>query len=217
MFVERLTIGPFAMNCYILGDLESGEAVVIDPGGEVEFILTILREQHLTLTKIINTHGHIDHVVGVEELKEKTGVEFYLHEADAFLLQTVEHKASLYGFGAVKTPLINHYLHEGEIIAIGTLRAHVMHTPGHSPGGVCFHLAAQRTLFSGDTLFAGSVGRVDLEGASAQTLLDSIHQKLAKLDPETIVYPGHGPETTIGQELQSNPFLQPGALRYFGL
>lgn len=217
MLIESLTIGPFAMNCYILGDQESGKAVVIDPGGEIPRILSLLQTHQLTLTKIINTHGHIDHVVGVEELKEKTGVAFFMHQADEFLLEDVEKKALLYGFGVIKRPVINHYLQDGEIITIGNLHARVIHTPGHSPGGVCFYLAEQHTLFAGDTLFAGSVGRVDLEGASAQDLLDSIHQKLAKLDPSTKVYPGHGPSTTIGHELQSNPFLQPGARRYFGL
>ncbi|RMF84119.1 MAG: MBL fold metallo-hydrolase [Nitrospinota bacterium] len=218
MFFQSLTsIGPFAMNCYLLGDLEQGEAVVIDPGGEVPRILRMLEQQQLTLSKILNTHGHIDHVVGVQELKEKTGAPFYLHRGDEFLLQDLAQKAPLYGFGSVKTPVVDHYLEDGEEITVGRLRLEVIHTPGHSPGGVCFHLAAQRILFSGDTLFAGSVGRVDLEGGSAETLLQAIHQKLAPLDPNTRVYPGHGPETTIGREVQFNPFLQPGALRYFGL
>ncbi|MBI4641919.1 MAG: MBL fold metallo-hydrolase [Candidatus Tectomicrobia bacterium] len=214
MILEMITVGPYGMNCYLIGDEATKEGAIVDPGAEVDRILSVVELHKLKVTKIINTHGHIDHIAGIEEVKVRLRVPLYLHPQDEFMLkQITPESVRRFRMKFFGVPTVDYYLNEGDEVPIGTLKAKVIHTPGHTPGGVCFLIG--NVLIAGDTLFAGSVGRVDFAGGSAETLLDSIHKKLMILDPVTEVYPGHGPATTIGREKATNPFLQPGAIRHF--
>lgn len=186
----RLTVGPLMVNCYIVGCKETREAAVIDPGGDVPRIVSELVKRHLTVRYILNTHGHWDHTGGNGELKAITKAPLLIHAADAT--------------GMNERP--DGFLEEGQEVRFGTYCLKVLHTPGHSPGGVCFH--SPGVVFSGDTLFAGSIGRTDLAGASYEGLLDGVRRKLFCMRDDTRVYPGHGPPSTIGQEKRHNPFFK---------
>jgi hydroxyacylglutathione hydrolase len=188
--VVRLVVGPLMVNCYIVGCKETKEAVVIDPGGDVPKIVSELVKKDLTVRYILNTHGHWDHTDGNDELKRITGAPLLTHAADA-------------GKSSDGT---DGFLEEGQEIRFGTYCLRVLHTPGHSPGGVCFH--SPGAVFSGDTLFAGSIGRTDLPGGSYEDLLDGVRKKLFCMEDNTRVYPGHGPLSTIGQEKRTNPFFR---------
>ncbi len=193
------------MNCYIVASETSRKAAVIDPGGSIDMIIATLKNHDLTAEKIINTHGHIDHVAGVKELQEHLHIPFFMHEADEWLLQSIPDKSSEYGLTTRGIPQLDGYLHDGDSIEIDDLRLTVLHTPGHSPGGVCF--LAEDEILVGDTLFAGSVGRTDLPGGDHDKLLQSVETKLLTLDDSLKAYCGHGPSTTIGFERYNNPFL----------
>lgn len=205
-----LTTGVFAQNGYIVGDQESKEAVIVDPGQEPELFLRRLATEGFALRGIWITHAHVDHVLGVKRVAEATGAPVYLHPADLGLYSQAEEQAAWFGLQADSPPAPDRELAEGDVLPVGSTQFEVRHVPGHSPGSVVF--VGPGFVLVGDVLFAGSVGRTDLPGGDGELLLASIQEKLLTLPDDTVVYPGHGPETTIGRERLSNPFLT-GALR----
>jgi glyoxylase-like metal-dependent hydrolase (beta-lactamase superfamily II) len=205
MRILTLAVGPLQVNCHIIGCPETGQAAVVDPGEEGPRILAALQAEGLTLKKIVNTHGHFDHVGANAFLVERTGAEFLIHAGDLPLLRQAAEHAALFGLKAVPSPVPSRLLVDGDSLSVGAIEMQIIHTPGHSAGGICLH--AGNHLFSGDTLFAGSIGRTDLAGGDHDTLIAGIHRRLLVLPDETIVHPGHGPDTTIGREKRVNPFL----------
>ncbi len=207
MIIKCIPGGIFLTNCYIIGDEATSQAILIDPGEQIDEILAGVEESGLEIKKIVNTHTHIDHVAGAVEAKKVLGVGFYIHPEEEPVLQALPESAMRFPqFGEVSVPEIEGYIEEGDEIEIGNLRAKVLHTPGHTWGSIC--LVIDDHVISGDTLFAGSVGRVDLTGGtSMRELVRSIKTKLMVLPDSYIVHPGHGPSTTIGIERRSNPFL----------
>ncbi|MFZ0611921.1 MAG: MBL fold metallo-hydrolase [Desulfobacterales bacterium] len=210
MIIESLTVGPIQANCYILGCEETKEAVVIDPGDEADRILMSLARSGLTLRYIINTHGHFDHVGANKRLKSATGAAILIHRLDAPMLSQLAASAAAWGMSAEDSPAPDQMLEEGDTIAFGTITLKVLHTPGHTPGGIS--LATDGCVFVGDTLFAGSVGRTDFPGGNAATLKQNIRAKLFTLADEVIVYPGHMEPTTVGKERRTNPFVGEGGM-----
>ena len=206
MIFKTFVVGPLEVNCYILGCERSGEGIVIDPGDDAPEVLEALKDAQLSLKYILNTHGHFDHIGGVKRIKEATGAPFLLHEADLFLVEALTEQAMMFGMEPQESPEVDGFLNDGDEVDFGSYRVLVVHTPGHSPGGVCFHMGDK--LFSGDTLFAGSIGRTDLMGGSYEGLIRSVRTRILPLGDEVRVYPGHGPETTIGWEQLYNPFLR---------
>jgi glyoxylase-like metal-dependent hydrolase (beta-lactamase superfamily II) len=198
-------VGPLQSNSYLLADEVTREAALFDPGMESEPVADILARERLTVTAIVNTHGHFDHVFGNAYFKAKTGAPLLMHRADLDLVKRLEEQSLYFGFRATPSPPPDRFLEEGDEVRVGGIRLRVLHTPGHSAGGIC--LVTDGTAFVGDTLFAGSIGRTDLPGGSAETLLTSIREKLLTLPDDTVIYPGHGPATTIGHERRHNPFL----------
>jgi hydroxyacylglutathione hydrolase len=209
MILETFPVGLLQCNCTILGSEQTREAIVIDPGDDVAEVLDRLRRHHLTAKYIIATHGHIDHVGGFKELKDATGAPVYLHRGDLFLYQALPMQAAMIGLTAPPATEIDAHLDEGDELGAGEIKLQVFHTPGHTPGSLCFHApAGEARLFAGDTLFMGSIGRTDLWGGSFEEIMASLRGKVVTLPEETIVVPGHGPATTIGREKRFNPFLQ---------
>ncbi len=206
MIIKKLEVGPIMANCYILGCEDTKEAVVIDPGDEADRILTSLAESELKVKYIINTHGHFDHVGANKRMKEVTKATLMIHPDDEPMLSELSSSAAAFGLSSENSPKADKYLNDGDEISFGTITLKVIHTPGHSMGGVCLY--TDGAVFVGDTLFKGSIGRTDLPGGNYNTLISSIKNKLLAFDEETIVYPGHGPETTIKSEKRTNPFLQ---------
>jgi len=196
-------------NCYLLVCPETKKTMVIDPGAfneiEANNILGIIAQHELEPQFILNTHGHIDHIAGNEKIKQATGGKLLIHSSDAEMVLSGTMNGSFMFGGEIVSPPADRKLEDEEVIKLGNLSIKVIHTPGHTPGWICLHVDG--TLFSGDTLFAGSVGRTDLPGGSEKQIIQSIKQKLMILPDETIVRPGHGPRTTIGQERENNPFL----------
>jgi hydroxyacylglutathione hydrolase len=207
MKIETLVVSPFEVNCYLIGDENTGEAIVIDPGDSADFIVETAKGLRWEIRLILSTHGHIDHVGAVEELKQLTGAPYRLHRADLPLLENLPGQAALFGIQMGHAPEVESYLEDGEIIRGAGAEFRVLHTPGHSPGSVSFY--TEGIVFCGDLLFAGSIGRTDLAGGDYSTLIRSIRTRLYPLGDDTVVYTGHGPETTIGQEKRNNPFLNP--------
>jgi glyoxylase-like metal-dependent hydrolase (beta-lactamase superfamily II) len=205
MQIETLAVGPLQVNCFIVACEKNREALVVDPGDEAERILKRLHASGLQLKLVVNTHGHFDHVGGNRLLVEESGAELLIHQDDLPVLRRAREHATLYGMSVTPSPEPSRLLAGGEILAVGELRLQVLHTPGHSPGGIC--LLGDGHLFSGDTLFAGSVGRTDLPGGDHDTLIEGIRRQLLVLSDETVVHPGHGPDTTIGREKRANPYL----------
>lgn len=209
MILEALVVGPLQVNCYIVGCESSKEALVIDPGEEGERILSRIGALGLQLKMIINTHGHFDHVGANHLLMERNGgVELLIHSADAVLLPKAKEHGQKYGLDVQLSPPPTRLLHGGETLNVGTLAIQVIATPGHTAGGIS--LVIGEDLFSGDTLFADSVGRTDLPGGDQNNLVASIRQGLFILPDATIVHPGHGPDTTIGREKRLNPYVGVG-------
>ncbi len=207
MIIKCIPGGIFLTNCYIIGDEATNEAILVDPGEQMDDILAEVEKSGLDIIKIVNTHSHIDHVAGAAEAKEALGAGFYIHPEEEPVLQALPESAMRFPqFGEVRVPEIEGYVEEGDEIEIGNLSAKVLHTPGHTWGSICLVIDDQ--VISGDTLFAGSVGRVDLTGGtSMRELVRSIKTKLMILPDSYKVHPGHGPSTTIGIERRSNPFL----------
>lgn len=206
MIIKQLTVGPIMANCYILGCERTREAAVIDPGDETDKILMSLASEKLTLKHILNTHGHFDHVGGNRQLKDATGAELLIHAADAAMLAQLSASAAAFGLSAQNSPPPDRTVAEGDRVSFGDIALTVLHTPGHTPGGISFH--TDRCVFVGDALFYGSIGRTDFPGGDYDTLIASIRTKLFTLDDDTTVYTGHGPATTVGQEKRSNPFVR---------
>ncbi len=204
MFLQKLVVGPLASNCYLVGPDSGGSGMIIDPADEAGRILQGARKAGLDIEFIVLTHGHPDHIGAVKEVTDATGARLAVHTDDAPFLQQ-EALALALGFSYPPPPAPDRLLAEGDRIEVGDLRFTVIHTPGHSPGGIC--LLEHGVLFSGDTLFNYGIGRYDLPGGDYDRLMDSIHNRLMALPDDTVVYPGHGPETTIGRERRSNPFL----------
>jgi glyoxylase-like metal-dependent hydrolase (beta-lactamase superfamily II) len=208
MILETFPVGPLQANCTILGDEEAAEAIVIDPGEEASRIQGRLAELGLTLKQILLTHGHIDHVGGAQELKRLTGAPILLNEDDLPLLKMVGVQAMFFGLPKPETGLPDQHLSDGQRVGLERYPAKVLCTPGHTKGSVCFYFASLKLLVAGDTLFAGSIGRTDLPGGNSAKIINSIQTRLLTLPDETRVLTGHGPETTIGRERRSNPFLR---------
>ena len=205
MIIKTLVVGPIMANSFVLGCEETHEAAVIDPGDEADRILLALAESDLSLKYIINTHGHLDHVAANRRLKEITGAPILIHPLDAPMLNQVASSAAAWGITAENSPPPDRELEDGDKVTFGNINLRVIHTPGHTPGGIS--LCTDREVFVGDTLFAGSIGRTDFPGGSFETIKKSIRQKLFALDDDFTVYPGHGPTTTIAEERRTNPFV----------
>jgi hydroxyacylglutathione hydrolase len=210
MILETFPVGQLQCNCTILGDEQTREAMVIDPGDNIPDILARLAKHRLTLKQIVVTHAHIDHVGGALQLKKATGAPILLNQSDMPLLKMMDLQAGWLGIATPEVAPPDTSAEEGMVVGIANHAAQVIHTPGHTPGSVCLHFASENLLLAGDTLFAGSIGRTDLPGGDSRKILRSIHDRLLVLPDETRVIPGHGPETTIGQERAANPFLQSG-------
>ncbi len=205
MIIAGLEVGVFAENCYVVGCETTLQGVVIDPGDEVARILKTIAELKLKIKYILLTHAHLDHVKEVSAMQKALAIPVLMHRADQFLLDNLPAQAAAFGLTTSGIPRVDKYIEEGDAIEFGRYHFEVLHTPGHSPGGVTF--AEKGVAFVGDVLFAGSIGRTDLPGGDYETLIRSIQSKLFPLGDDTQVYPGHGPQTTIGREKQTNPFL----------
>jgi len=208
---ETFAVGALACNCTIIADQTIGEAIIVDGGDGVDEVMRRLSARNLRVTHLLHTHAHIDHIGDVGVLRERAGGRALLHPADLPLYRTLELQAQWIGLAhAPKIVELDGDLHDGDVITIGRARIQILHTPGHTPGSVCFAIddGARTTILSGDTLFAGSIGRWDLGGTSMEDIVSSIHRKLMDYNDATLVIPGHGPFTTIGIERNANPYLQ---------
>lgn len=206
--VKSVVLGIAQTLCYLVGDAETGRAVVIDPVDDARLILRLAEGAGWKIEKLLATHAHFDHVLAAGALRTLTGAPFLIHQAEWPLLQNMALQGELFGLRLPPAPEPDGYVTEGDIISAGAVELRVLHTPGHSPGHVSYVLPAQKTVFSGDCLFAGSIGRTDLPGGDLDTLLRSIREKLFPLGDDFTVAPGHPPATTIRAERQGNPFLR---------
>ncbi|MDD2401182.1 MAG: MBL fold metallo-hydrolase [Clostridia bacterium] len=205
MEIVSLVVGMIQANCYLVYDKETLATLVIDPGAEGEKIQEEIEKRHLQVKYIVNTHGHNDHIAANQYLKEVTGAPLLIHEEDAKMLTDASLNLSAYMGRLIDRPVADRFLQEGDVLDIGNISFEIIHTPGHTCGGIC--LVGEGVCFSGDTLFKGAIGRTDLPGGSFEVLINSINNKLVKLDENIVVYPGHGSSTTIGEEKCSNPYL----------
>jgi hydroxyacylglutathione hydrolase len=212
MIIETRAVAPFFKNGFVLGCEDTREAVLIDPGDEVDQLLTYAERHALAIRHILLTHAHVDHVTGVADAKRALGVRVYLHRDDLFLYEDAVAHGAIFGLSVKPQPPIDIFYSAGQVIEFGEYEVRPHHTPGHCPGGVCLQVGKKDTfgkqLFVGDTLFAGSIGRTDLPGGDYRTLINSIRTVLFSFGDDASVYPGHGPETTIGEERRTNPFLR---------
>jgi glyoxylase-like metal-dependent hydrolase (beta-lactamase superfamily II) len=212
MILETQAVGPFFKNGFVVGCEETREAVLIDPGDEVEGLLAFADGNALAIRHILLTHAHVDHVTGTAVAKRALGAPIYLHPDDLFLYEGAVRQGAMFGLRVEPPPPVDIFYTVAQVISFGAYEARWHHTPGHCPGGVCLQIGKKGTagsqLFVGDTLFAGSIGRTDLPGGDYETLLRSIRTVLFPLGDDAVVHPGHGPSTTIGHERRTNPFLQ---------
>src|SRR6201982_4062150 len=208
MIHEILPVGPLQCNCSVIGDESTREALVIDPGDDIDQVLALVRKHNLQVKQIVVTHAHIDHVGGAMKLRAATGAPILLNQNDYTLLKMLDVQAGWIGVPAPGNVDIDHSIGELDKVQAGSLVAQVMQTPGHTEGSICLYFPAQKKLIAGDTLFAGSIGRTDLPGGSFEKIITSLHDKVLALPDDTVVIPGHGPLTTIGDERESNPFLK---------
>jgi len=207
MIHEILPVGPLQCNCSVIGDESTREGLVIDPGDDIEDVLTLVRKHNLQVKQIVVTHAHIDHVGGAMKLRAATGAAILLNQNDYALLKMLDAQAAWIGVAPPGKVVIDHSVAQADSIKTGSLSADVIHTPGHTEGSICLYFPAEKKLIAGDTLFAGSIGRTDLPGGSFEKIIRSLHDKVLELPDDTVVIPGHGPLTTIGRERESNPFL----------
>jgi hydroxyacylglutathione hydrolase len=207
MLHKTIVVGPLQCNCILLGCEATGEGVLIDPGDEPAKILRMLDETHLKIKFILHTHAHFDHVGGTAGVRAKVEAPTCLHKGDEMLYQNLPMQGKMFGMPLEAAPKLEKYLEDEEVLRFGNYALSVIHTPGHSPGSVCFKLVGAPNLYSGDTLFQQSVGRADLWGGDERQLIRSIKERLLTLEDETAVHPGHGPSTSIGIEKRTNPFL----------
>jgi hydroxyacylglutathione hydrolase len=213
VILKMLVVGPLQVNCYILGCERTKQAAVIDPGGDVDKILMTLAKDELRLVYIINTHGHFDHTGGNKALKDATGAKLLIHRADAPHITRQSVSAAAMGLrGLEDSPPPDRLLEDGDVITFGDISLKVLHTPGHSAGGIS--LATDGMVFVGDALFAGSIGRTDFPGGDYEGLIEGVRNKIFTLGDDVVVFPGHGPQTTVGQEKQYNPFFASGGMRW---
>ncbi len=212
MILKTLTVGPFQENCYIVGDEESGEGALVDPGDEASRIALAVEQTEMEIGQIVLTHAHIDHIGAVAQLAEEYACPVLVHAEAEPMLKQAPTQAMMMGLKFGKVPSVDRYVEDEEVVEVGALQLKALYTPGHAPGHLSFYVEDEGLVLSGDALFAGSVGRVDLPGGSMEVLMNSIKERLLPLPDETLVYPGHGPETTIGDEKQYNPFLTGGGL-----
>jgi len=208
MIHEILPVGVLGCNCSILGDPATREAMVIDPGDDIDQITAILDRHQLTVKMIVITHAHIDHIGGAQKLRTLTGAPVYMNENDSFLADNLAMQAGWLGIKTPQNPGIDSPAREGDVLRAGGIEAQVIHTPGHTPGSISLFIPAENKLIAGDTLFKGSIGRTDLPGGDFRTIMLSIRDKLYTLPETTIVIPGHGEPTDIGTEKRSNPFVK---------
>lgn len=214
--VETFPVGPLQCNCSIIGCQTSGEAVVVDPGGDPEIIEEKLEKLGLKAKYLLHTHAHFDHVLGSRKMKESTGAKICLHKEDQWLYDNLDKQCQMFGFAPDKPLPVDHYLEDEESVQAGDIVARVLHTPGHTPGSLCYFMEGTKEgtegdepfLFAGDTLFSGSIGRTDLWGGSYEQIIKSISERLMVLEDETRVIPGHGPATSIWSEKKHNPYVK---------
>ena len=206
IIVKTFPAGPLQCNCSIIGDSVNKKALVVDPGGDADRILALLKELDLTVIGIIHTHAHLDHILAAGEIKKATGAPIYLHKEDQFLWDILDQQCAMFGIPYNPIPDPDHYLEDDH--DLGCCGGVAIHTPGHTPGSVSFWFEGNKTLIAGDTLFKGSIGRTDLWGGDFETIVKSIRERLYSLDDEAEVITGHGPSTTIGSEKNSNMFVK---------
>jgi len=216
LVVRSAVVGPFAMNAWLAACSETREAVLIDPGDEIPRVLALLEPEGFRVGRIFLTHGHVDHVAGAAAARAATGAPVTIHRDDVPWLEALSRQAEAFGLGPVAAPEIAAHHADGERVRVGRLEATVLHTPGHSRGSTCLWFPSEKAIFTGDTLFLGSVGRTDLPGGDFEALARSIKDRLFTLGDDLRFLPGHGPEGTLGEERRSNPFVgeKPGKGRY---
>ncbi len=212
MILQKITVGPFQENCYVVGDEASGEGAIIDPGDEAARIALTVEQTELEIGQIILTHAHIDHIGAVAQLADEYACPVLIHAEAEPMLKQAPTQAMMMGLKFSKVPTVDRHIGDEEVLEVGSLSLRSLYTPGHAPGHLAFYIESEGVVLAGDALFAGGVGRVDLPGGSMEVLMQSIQERLLTLPDETIVHPGHGPETTIGAEKAYNPFLQGGLL-----
>jgi glyoxylase-like metal-dependent hydrolase (beta-lactamase superfamily II) len=207
LVVRNAVVGPFAANAYVAACSRTGEAILVDPGGDGARVLGLVEPGGWRIGRIFCTHGHIDHVAGGAEARAGTGAPLSIHAGDEGWLAALPKQAEMFGFEGAVVPAVDLRHADGDVVTVGDCEGRVIHTPGHSPGSCCLYFPAQKTLFTGDTLFAGSVGRTDLPGGDYDALFASIKEKLFPLGDDVRFHPGHGPAGLLGDERKSNPFV----------
>jgi glyoxylase-like metal-dependent hydrolase (beta-lactamase superfamily II) len=211
MQIETLTVGPFQSNCYIVGCEQTGDAIIIDCGDEAPRILAEVERLGVNVKAVVNTHTHLDHVAALADVVDVLGVPVLMHAADMPVYDMLEAQAAMFGLSAPRRVKVDRFVEHGEKIEVGKLGAEVLLAPGHSPGSIClaFDKGEHRVVFAGDVLFRGSIGRTDLPGGSYETIVETLRTLFVPMPDDTVVYPGHGPETTMGEEKRTNPFVAP--------
>jgi hydroxyacylglutathione hydrolase len=207
MIHEVLAVGPLQCNCSVIGDEVSREAVVVDPGDNIDEILQIIANHQLLVKQIVITHGHIDHIGGAMKLRAATGASIHMNAGDEMQVKLLPVQAAWVGMRSPGKVVIDERLKDADRFKVGAIEATALHTPGHTEGSSCLYFPEEKRLIAGDTLFAGSIGRTDLPGGNFDKIMGSIHGILMELPDDVVVIPGHGPETTIGEERETNPFV----------
>jgi len=207
LIIEKLVVGDLQRYCYVVGDVTTGEGIVIDPGADAEVILAAIERAKLRIKLIVDTHGHFDHILANRQVSEATGAPLAVHPDDASMLTNPLRSFALFVGKVQPSPPATVSLAEGDVIELGAVKLQVLHTPGHSPGSISLWCAEQKVIFSGDVLFNMGIGRTDFPGGSFRVLEKSIRERLYALPDDTVVYSGHGPETTIGHEQAHNPYV----------